>query len=155
MSEIELTVRAARPGDIEAVWAIERSVFGADAWNLDTMRSEFAGEYRLYVVLVDDSGTVRGYAGLLAVGDDCDIQTIAVAPEARGDGYGRLLMEHLLDEADRRDVQQVFLEVRADNPSARGLYGSLGFEEIDVRPRYYQPEGVDAVVMRLRMEDRR
>ena len=64
-------------------------------------------------------------------------------------------MDELLDEADRRGVTQVFLEVRADNPPARGLYASLGFEEIAVRPHYYQPDDVDAVVMRLRMEERR
>jgi N6-L-threonylcarbamoyladenine synthase/ribosomal-protein-alanine N-acetyltransferase len=43
----------------------------------------------------------------------------------------------------------VFLEVRADNPGARALYESLGFAEIAVRPDYYQPDGVDAVIMRL------
>jgi len=43
----------------------------------------------------------------------------------------------------------VFLEVRADNPSAEGLYLSEGFEEIGRRPRYYQPDDVDAIVMRL------
>ncbi|MFC7765894.1 GNAT family N-acetyltransferase [Leucobacter soli] len=61
----------------------------------------------------------------------------------------------LLDEAARRGVHEVFLEVRADNPVARGLYASLGFDEIGVRPRYYQPDDVDAVVMRLMMEERR
>jgi len=43
----------------------------------------------------------------------------------------------------------VFLEVRADNPGARSLYETLGFAEIAVRPKYYQPDGVDAVIMRL------
>jgi ribosomal protein S18 acetylase RimI-like enzyme len=39
--------------------------------------------------------------------------------------------------------------VRADNDAARGLYSSLGFEEIDRRAGYYQPDDVDAIVMRL------
>ena len=42
----------------------------------------------------------------------------------------------------------MFLEVRADNPVARSLYDSLGFDEIGIRKGYY-PGGVDAVVMRL------
>jgi len=29
------------------------------------------------------------------------------------------------------------------------LYDSLGFEQIAVRVRYYQPDGVDAQVMRV------
>ena len=55
----------------------------------------------------------------------------------------------LLDQAREQRMHEVFLEVRADNDVARALYDSLGFEELGVRPKYYQPDGVDAVVMRL------
>lgn len=151
----ELTLRAATAQDLDEVWAIESAVFGAEAWSRDTMLSELVGEYRHYIVLVDDAGTVCGYAGLLAVGTDGDIQTIAVNEQLRGLGFGGQLMNELLDEADRRGVQQIFLEVRADNPPARGLYAALGFTEVGVRPRYYQPDDVDAIVMRLQMGDRR
>ena len=65
-----------------------------------------------------------------------------------GLGIGRALLAELLAEAERRGVRELFLEVRADNPAARGLYASMGFREIGVRPRYYQPEDVDAVVMK-------
>jgi ribosomal protein S18 acetylase RimI-like enzyme len=58
-------------------------------------------------------------------------------------------MESLITEADARGAAQVFLEVRADNPNARALYDSLGFEQIAVRKNYYQPDNVDAQVMRL------
>lgn len=160
-----MIIRDAMPADIDAIWAIESAVFGAEAWSLEAMRSEIEGDFRRYVVLVESAedsngatGTagsaVRGYAGLLVLGTDGDIQTIAVSPDARGGGHGRKLMNTLLDEADRRGATQVFLEVRADNPVARGLYASLGFDEIGIRPRYYQPDDVDAVVMRLEMGKR-
>jgi ribosomal protein S18 acetylase RimI-like enzyme len=55
----------------------------------------------------------------------------------------------LLLEAKSRGAREVFLEVRADNPVARSLYDSLGFEQIAVRARYYQPDGVDAHIMRV------
>jgi ribosomal-protein-alanine N-acetyltransferase len=46
-------------------------------------------------------------------------------------------------------VVEVFLEVRADNPVAQALYASEGFLEIGRKARYYQPDDVDAVVMKL------
>jgi [ribosomal protein S18]-alanine N-acetyltransferase len=94
--------------------------------------------------------SLLGYAGLLAPkgGGQGDVQTIAVAPAARGMGLGRGLMHALITESRRRGVSELFLEVRADNPIARSLYRSLGFEEIGVRPRYYR-HGIDAVMMRL------
>ena len=94
--------------------------------------------------------SLLGYAGLLAPkgGGQGDVQTIAVAPAARGMGLGRGLMHALITESRRRGVSELFLEVRADNPIARSLYRSLGFEEIGLRPRYYR-HGIDAVMMRL------
>jgi len=58
-------------------------------------------------------------------------------------------MHALITAARRKHVAEVFLEVRADNPIARTLYRSLGFVEIGVRRGYYQPDGVDAISMRL------
>ena len=54
----------------------------------------------------------------------------------------------LVDEADKRGYEEVLLEVRKDNPRARRLYLRHGFAEVGVRRGYYQPSGVDAVVMR-------
>lgn len=150
-----LALRAATEADLDPIWAIESAVFGAEAWSRDLMRDELTADLRCYLVLVDEAGAIVGYGGLLAVGTEGDIQTIALSPEARGAGQGRRLMNALLDAADERGVNEVFLEVRADNPVARTLYASLGFEEIGIRPRYYQPEGVDAVVNKLQMENRR
>lgn len=117
------------------------------------MREELTGDHREYLVLVDAADRLCGYGGLFAIGTEGDIQTIAVAEELRGHGYGRKLMEALLGAAHRRGVDAVFLEVRADNPVAQRLYESLGFIEIAVRPRYYQPDDVDAIVMRAEVRN--
>lgn len=117
------------------------------------LAEELAGPHRLYLVLTDTAGAVQGYAGLLAVGTEGDVQTIAVGPEHRGAGHGRRLIEALISAARERAVRDLFLEVRADNPVARSLYESLSFEEIGVRPRYYQPDDVDAIVMKLQLKD--
>lgn len=148
-------IRPATIDDVDAIWAIEASVFGADAWSHDMMREELGADHRNYLVLTDASDEIIGYGGLLAVGGDGDIQTIALTPEARGQGLGRCIMDSLLDAGADRGVRAVFLEVRADNPVAQGMYASMGFAEIGVRPHYYQPGSVDAIVMKLEMKDRR
>lgn len=149
-----MRLRDASLADLDDITALESALFGSDAWSREMLREELAGANRRYIVLVDADDSIRGYAGLLVLGTESDIQTIAVAPELRGAGHGRAVMNELLDEAARRGASQVFLEVRADNPPARGLYASLGFAEIGVRPGYYQPEGVDAVVMQLQLKER-
>lgn len=133
---------------------LETSTFVSDAWSADSMRAELvnANTYYLVAVRADgaDSAAVDGYAGLLAPpgAKEADIQTIAVAESARRNGIGRRLVAALMKEAATRGASEIFLEVRADNPGAQALYRSFGFEEIAVRPRYYQPDDVDAIVMR-------
>lgn len=144
-----LRVRPARPADLEPAWAIETTVFGADAWSRESLKQEFEGDHRQAVVLVDHRDAVRGYGVLLTLGGEADVQTLAVAPEARGRGGARALLTELLLGARASGAREVFLEVRADNAPAHALYRSFGFEEIGTRPAYYQPDGVDARVMRL------
>jgi ribosomal-protein-alanine N-acetyltransferase len=90
---------------------------------------------------------IVGYAGLCAVGDAGDVQTIAVRADHWGHGVGAALLTALLTEAADRGCTSVYLEVRADNERAQKLYERFGFERIGVRKRYYQPSGVDAIVM--------
>jgi len=74
--------------------------------------------------------------------------TIAVRSSYWGRGIGSALLAALLGAARDRGCGEVFLEVRADNPRAHGLYLRRGFTEIGVRRGYYQPSGMDAIVMR-------
>lgn len=145
-----MPTRAATAADLDAIMALEHASFPTDAWSPAMMREELASPHGWYVV-VEEAGRLVGYAGLRAVrgSRDADIQTITIAETARGRGRGRALLIDLLVEAERRGVHDVFLEVRADNPVAQALYASEGFAEVGRRPRYYQPDDVDAIVMQL------
>ncbi len=145
--------RRASASDVPAIMVLERETFASDAWSERSMSHEVGSEHGYYLVAfrTGSPDVIEGYAGLLAPSgsSDGDIQTIAVAQGARRQGLGRALMMTLLGEARRRGVTAVFLEVRADNPGAQTLYRQLGFEQIGVRPHYYQPDDVDAMVMRV------
>lgn len=149
-------LRRAGAGDLDRIMLIENSSFLSDAWSREGMRSELANRQCHYLVAVrpETPQTIEGYAGLFCPrgAREADVQTIAVSAGSRREGLGRLLVQSLVAEARGRGVEEVFLEVRADNPGAQTLYASLGFEEIAVRVAYYQPDGMDAIVMRLRLE---
>jgi ribosomal-protein-alanine N-acetyltransferase len=140
-------------GDMPAVMALEQELFPDDAWTPEMFTSEFAEstDRRLYLVAETDDGTAPliGYAGMLFTGGaEADVLTLAVHPAHWGNGTGTALLRALLDEATRRRCAEVFLEVREDNPRARRLYLRHGFVEVGLRRGYYQPAGVDAIVMR-------
>ncbi|MBG0717352.1 ribosomal protein S18-alanine N-acetyltransferase [Microbacterium sp. 2C] len=145
-----MTLRTATGDDLGAIMTLERASFPTDAWSESLMAAELASPHGRYLVDVE-AGRVVGYGGVRAVrgAADADIQTIAIAEAARGAGRGRALLRALLGEARECGAREMFLEVRADNPVAEALYASEGFVEIARRPRYYQPDDIDAVVMKL------
>lgn len=147
-----MTLRDAAPEDLDAIMMIENRSFPTDAWSRETMSSELTGPHGRYLVDEHEGGVI-GYGGVRALrgSADADIQTIALLTEYRGQGRGRALLHALLAAAAERGAREVFLEVRADNPAAEGLYLAEGFREIGRRPRYYQPDDVDAIVMRLEL----
>jgi len=155
-------LRRATEADLDAIMELETGTFGTDAWTPTAMLNDLRSRHCYYLVAerIDDPAVVGGavpidgYAGLFAPerAQEGDIQTIAVAASARRGGLGRALMQALIAEAAKRGARELFLEVRADNPHAQHLYETLGFVEIAVRVAYYQPDGVDANVMRLEIE---
>jgi ribosomal-protein-alanine N-acetyltransferase len=145
-----MRIRQMTEADLPAVLDLERELFPEDAWSEGMFRGELSEqpETRHYVVAEVDGGLLAGYAGLCAVAGEGDVQTIGVRPVFEGQGIGSALLTSLLEEAATRGCEAVYLEVRADNGRAQKLYERFGFERIGVRRRYYQPSGVDAIVMR-------
>ncbi|MER6024923.1 ribosomal protein S18-alanine N-acetyltransferase [Streptomyces sp. NPDC001851] len=139
--------------DIDPVLELEKDLFPEDTWSRGMFWSELAHSRgpeatRRYLVAETD-GRIVGYAGLVAAGEQGDVQTIAVARDLQGTGLGARLLAELLRAATAFECQEVMLECRVDNVRAQKLYERFGFEPIGFRRGYYQPGNVDALVMRL------
>jgi ribosomal-protein-alanine N-acetyltransferase len=151
---MSVRLRPMTTGDLPVILRLEEELFAPDTWTAAMYRDELAQpDTRHYLVAEDEPpaggpALLVGYGGLIAYDDEAHIATLGVATDRQGEGLGALLLDALLAEADRRKSPVVLLEVRADNEVAQGLYRRRGFAEIGRRPRYYQPSGTDAVVMK-------
>ena len=132
---------------------LEKELFAGDPpWSAEQFYSELAHvpATRWYVV-AEDAAEVVGYAGLLVSADTADVQTLAVAPGRQRHGIGSALLAALVDEAQRRGLREMLLEVRADNVPALQLYARHGFEQIARRRGYYRAGRTDGLVLRRRL----
>jgi [ribosomal protein S18]-alanine N-acetyltransferase len=147
-------IRPARPRDLEDVVTLEARTFGEEAWSPRSIENELEqlGISRLVDVAVD-RGHVVGYVSVMYVGDSGDLLRIAVAATHRRLGLASRMLTRVLDQARERGLQQVVLEIAADNEAALALYARHGFVEIDRRSRYYRSGGA-AVVMRVLLNAR-
>jgi ribosomal-protein-alanine N-acetyltransferase len=142
-----LTLEPMTSADLLEVMEIERLAFESP-WS----QGLFLRELKLPFAQLMVARTVNGRSGLAGyvcwwtVGDEVHIHNLAVHPDHRRAGVGRFLVEHVLEDAARRAVQSISLEVRHDNESARALYHGFGFSERGVRKHYYG-RGEDAIIM--------
>lgn len=127
--------------------AIERACF-SQPWERRLFEAEVVFPQALCLAaLALPEMRLAGYLIMWVVVDEAQIQNIAVHPDLRGRGVGRVLLRQGLKEASRRGATWASLEVRPSNLAARRLYASLGFEEMGRRRGYYQPEGEDALLL--------
>jgi ribosomal-protein-alanine N-acetyltransferase len=86
------------------------------------------------------------------VGEDADIQTIAITTESQRKGYGEQLIITALNFLSKHGIKKVFLEVEVNNSPAISMYQKLGFQNLTIRLNYYGP-GKNAQTMVLDLKD--
>ena len=143
MARVITCARRMETADIPAVALMERAVF-PDPWSANAFREELVAAGRRYLV-VEEGGEIVGYGGVMVVGEDTHVTTLAVAPEERGRGLGTRLMLALAEEALAAGSSHLTLEVRVSNEAAQRLYHRFGFETVGLRRHYYRDE--DALIM--------
>jgi ribosomal-protein-alanine N-acetyltransferase len=101
--------------------------------------------------LIASDAAPQGFLLAWVAAEDCEILTLAVAPEARRRGVASKLIAAAMAAATVRGASAMALDVAEDNVAARGLYAHLGFAEVGRRPRYYaRAEGAaDALLLRF------
>lgn len=95
---------------------------------------------------------IVGFIVARELADEIHINNVAVRPDFRGRGVGRLLMKTALSWGRERGARQAVLEVRAGNDAAHQLYRGCGFEVIGRRRGYYKSPVEDALLMAVSLE---
>lgn len=144
--------------DLLEVVAIEEmsnlSPWGWDAYHAE-LQSVAASLMMVARVASSTSETARPIVGFIVareLADEIHINNVAVRPEIRGRGIGRMLMKAALAWGRERHARQAVLEVRAGNDAASQLYRGCGFEVIGRRRRYYKSPVEDALLMAVSLE---
>jgi len=136
--------------DLPAVLAIERVSF-PNPWHESTFRGEIQNRslsFPLVMVQTEDNQVV-GYIIFWQIGDEVQVNNIAIHPDFRRRGLGETLLRHALARAKQQGANYVSLEVRQSNFAAQALYRKLGFQSLGVRRFYYSNPAEDAIVMGL------
>jgi len=139
-------IRMMRESDLDQIIKIENASF-TDPWPRSALSEGFGNRLaHQYVMEIPDKDKIAAYCQCWVVLDEGHILNIAVAPEFRGQGLGRKMMDFIIRAMIAKDVRYIFLEVKISNIIAQNLYNSMGFRQIDMRRKYYS-DGSDALIM--------
>ena len=143
-----ITYREANPFDLPVFVSLDKELFPYSPWSPAQYKEEFSSPTRYFVVAVNETQSIVGYAGVFAPGEtEADILTVGVIPEHRGRGIAKALMALITDWAITRGSIAMMLEVKTDNIEAIAMYESLGYSQLNIRKDYFG-SGLDALVMR-------
>lgn len=138
-------------GMIQAVAHIEAIIQPQDVWNYQTL-IELLEQDSIDLLVVSQSDKIIGYCLYQALFEQAEILRIGTDPDYQRQGVASKLFAKLHEQLQQLEIENLLLEVRADNVAAIALYELQGFSVIHRRKGYYQQShqpAIDALIMQL------
>jgi ribosomal-protein-alanine N-acetyltransferase len=151
MTEHTLWIRPMTEADLDQMAAMEQEIF-SDPWSRKICQNIWEQkQYSLWALAEKEPGEnterLAGYLCAMTVLEEEELHRVAVSPRLRGQGWGQKLMTAFLQDAREKGIATIYLEVRAGNIPAIGLYEKNGFTSVGLRKGYYQNPKEDARIM--------
>ena len=102
-----------------------------------------------FVIVDDERSVAAAYGGIITAADEGQILNIATHPDYRRRGYGRLIMNEIIEYSRKNEIAFITLEVRESNIPAIALYESLGFYSVGRLKGYYSTPKEDGLLLRI------
>jgi ribosomal-protein-alanine N-acetyltransferase len=129
-----------------AIAALEEICFSTP-WSENAILHEVTNPISYWLVAVEN-GQVLGYVGSQYGYGEADMMNLAVVPDFRNRGIGQQLVMELISHLADLHVKSLTLEVRQSNAAAISLYEKMGFQQVGLRPNYYQKPKEAALILR-------
>jgi putative hydrolase of HD superfamily len=139
--ELRLRALADAPEAFASTYEVEKA-FPPDVWT-----SRLTSDESVNLLAVEDGVALGMTSALIEDGGVAHIVGMWVAPEARGRGVGRFLIETVADWARDQGLREMALWVAEPNAPARALYERCGFRPTGER----QPLPSDTSIMERRL----
>lgn len=134
---MSFTIRPMKESDVDDVYTIETNVHIAP-WGKEIIRDCVLVGYDCRVLeFIDETNRILiGYIIIRQSNTMAHILNLCIAKEYQSKGYGRKLLQTVLDSLTNHDG--VVLEVRPSNSAALHLYQSMGFHQDQIKKDYYK-----------------
>lgn len=118
-----------------------------DGWSKEQICEELESQAAyMFAATCKENDELVAFCAFQCAANEANLNAITCMPGHRKKGVAKMLLKYAFEHLP---AQNVYLEVRAQNVPAIGLYKSLGFNEAGLRKNFYQAPKDDAIVMSL------
>lgn len=128
--------RFATLNDVSFILSLEETLFPSDIRSSKASIIHSIKSSTQLVIIQEQDNDKIGCAILFVFKKSCRIYSIAIAQEFQHNGYGKQLMQHIIDFANS-SKRNILLEVRKNNESLISFYTSFGFQTLYELHNYY------------------
>ncbi len=132
--------------DLDGVVAIEGEILSP--WSAKALAEELEAQSAIQFVAEGPGAQIFGWCACRVIWPEAELLKIATKRTKRERGIGRSLLERLVDELQKREVTDLFLEVRSYNHVAINFYKRHGFHQVGSRAHYYSEPPDSAMILK-------
>ena len=140
---------------LELIADFEKEYFGNEAYSINALNEMLKDNYLLKdndnIFIISDNDCLIGYIIFHINYDFTDIYKIFIIESLRNNGYGKLLIDKVVEIANRYNSKKLLIEVRSNNLAAINFYKHNQFNEISIRKNYYKNPNDDALIFERRL----
>ena len=137
-----ISIKHINDKDIDLCYELDSNTISL--WSKKQWANEFKKEgIKVFGLLF--SNFVIGICVFHVVLDEAQINFFAINHKYRKKGFGTYLMNYLIKECEKLNINKLFLEVSHTNFAAEKFYDRFDFSTVGIRKNYYQ-DGSDALL---------
>lgn len=139
-------IRKAVFTDLPQICEIEAE--SINSWTYNQFAEELGRVFSSFIV-AEQSGIIAGYTIAWIIAGELQINSIAVKKNFRRTGFGRMMLDYLINNSGSEIISAIYIEVRKSNSEALSFYESYGFTATGLRKKYYGDD--DAILMEKKL----
>ena len=120
-------------------------------WTKSQWERELTDPKRICIGITEiETKKILGLCSAWIVIDELHITSIAVHPKHQRKGLGKFLVSDLIKRSNSLRINQIYLEVKETNETAKAFYKSIGFKIEGTRSNLYK-DGSDALIFKKQL----
>ncbi|MBE6122758.1 MAG: ribosomal-protein-alanine N-acetyltransferase [Erysipelotrichaceae bacterium] len=139
-------IRKMTEGDLDEIDRLEKELFSSP-WPREEYIYELKQNPFSNLIVIEEDGEIAAYCDWWIIYEQAQIATIGVREKSRRKGYGQMMIDEIVKDADAHGCDFLSLEVRVSNTPAIRLYEKNGFIQANIRKNYYEDNHEDAYLM--------